>query len=93
MVMQNFINFESIIQRRWILGKVAKVGGQRLNGFQVIQLFMGGTQKHPPPPPPLTPRSESGVKIKKKQSRLTLSSKETKSLEIPSFDKMRTYYS
>ena len=55
--------------------------------------FYGGAQKHPPPPPPLTPRSESGVKIKKKQSRLTLSSKETKSLEIPSFDKMRTYYS
>ena len=62
-----------------------------MNGFEVIQLFIGGNKSIPPPPPPLTPRSESWVKIKK--SRLTLSSEETKSLEITTFDKMRTYYS
>ena len=36
-----FLNFESIIQSRLILGKVAKFGGHRLNGFEVIQLCRG----------------------------------------------------
>ena len=44
-----FTNFESIIQSRLILGKVAKFGGHRLNCFEVIQLFRGGlkTPVHP----------------------------------------------
>ena len=32
-------------------GKVAKFGGDSLNGFEVIKLFSKGGLKSPPPPP------------------------------------------
>ena len=41
-------NFESIIQSRLILAKVAKFGGHRLNCFEVIQLFRGRLKSTPP---------------------------------------------